>query len=625
MRKETRFFKAGAGRAACAALLAGSLAMPATAFAAAGFPDSDVVPGAWYVGHVQEAVDAGIVRGYPDGTFRPEEGVTRAQVAEMLCRAQGAALPEGAFDAENETPWSDVAGNMWYTRAMNWAYANGVFTGDGDGTTTVRPDDGISREEMAKVVASYVETFRGADVSADGLAWPEGTSGADELSAWAEPFFLWLANEGVMGGHVRPDGTSYLDAKGATTRAQFAKLAVKASAWEPGQGGGGEEALEIARVEAYDVTQGSAAIRAFSADGRDITAECEFAIGSRWQDSPVLDGLAADTEYTAHVRVARVGDRPAGPVADVTFRTLAAQGGGEEQKAEAPVEIVIRGVSQTSFNAWAVDAEGVGLRDKYEYRLDDGEWIRGQANGMDFTGLAPDTEYTVYARAAAHDGLAASDAVSATVRTQAEQGDKPSADAVWVTEYTPMATDIHAVNGTGSISGVYDKKETNGVTGAQKSLQTEEMKKLAQARADYYASVEDLDAPFNEDWDTVSGDTFTTVWRFVKTGGHWETPKSEAELKKLYSYNETEAKDYPTTVQQRPDGYVFICANGKEYTSRKAAFNSGSKIVDMRWTAENTSQKTYDLEKIIREAGGTPGEAWCYTGETLATMDGDYK
>ncbi|MDO5041957.1 MAG: S-layer homology domain-containing protein [Slackia sp.] len=620
MRKETRFFKAGAGRAACAALLAGSLAMPATAFAAAGFPDSDVVPGAWYVGHVQEAVDAGIVRGYPDGTFRPEEGVTRAQVAEMLCRAQGAALPEGVFDAENETPWSDVAGSMWYTRAMNWAYANGVFTGDGDGTTTVRPDDGISREEMAKVVASYVETFRGADVSADGLAWPEGTSGADELSAWAEPYFLWLANEGVMGGHVRPDGTSYLDAKGATTRAQFAKLAVKASAWEPGQGGGGEEALEIARVEAYDVTQGSAAIRAFSADGRDITAECEFAIGSRWQDSPVLDGLAADTEYTAHVRVARVGDRPAGPVADVTFRTLAAQGGGEEQKAEAPAEIEVRSIGQTSFGVRATDADGMSVNLECEFRIDGGEWTKGSRLGVKFTGLTPDTEYTVYARTAAHDGLAASDAISKTVRTQAEQGDKPSADAVWVTEYTPQWTTTCAVNGTGSIDGVYDVLSEGGV-----HHQTEEMKKLAQARLDLGLSMEDLDAPFNEDWDTVSGDTFTTVWALVKTGGHWETPKSEAERQKLYSYNETEAKDFPTTVQQRPVTYVFTCADGRTYSSKKAAFNSGSKIV--RWeygNDRNTKQQTHDLAKLIREAGGTPGEAWCYTGETLQTMDGSH-
>lgn len=297
MRKETRFFKAGVGRAACAALLAGSLAMPAAAFAAAGFPDSDVAPGAWYVGHVQEAVDAGIVRGYPDGTFRPEEGVTRAQVAEMLCRAEGAALPEGQFDAENETPWADVEGGMWYTRAMNWAYENGVLTGDGDGTTTVRPDDGISREEMAKVVASYMKTFRGADISAEGLAWPEGTTGQGELSFWAEPFFMWLANEGVMGGHVVGDGASYLDAKGSTTRAQFAKLAVKASEWT--DGGGQEQKAEApARAEAYAVTVEGAKIRAFDAEGSDVTAACEFRLeGGAWQASPAFDGLSAGTSY----------------------------------------------------------------------------------------------------------------------------------------------------------------------------------------------------------------------------------------------------------------------------------------------------------------------------------------
>lgn len=716
MQRKTKFYKAGFGRAACAALLAGTLAMPATAFAAAGFPDSDVAPDAWYVGHIQEAVDAGIVRGYPDGMFRPEEGVTRAQVAEMLCRAEGAALPEGEVDAENKTPWADVEGGMWYTHAMNWAYENGVFTGDGDGDTTARPDDGILREEMAKVVASYMKTFRGADIAADGLAWPEGTTGESELSFWAEPFFLWLANQGVMGGHVFEDGTSYLDAKGATTRAQFAKLAVKASTWTEGSVPGEGEEAAIAKAEACDVSQDGATIRVFDAKGADITSLCEFAIGSKWQSSPKIDGLAANTEYTVHIRLARVGDKPAGPVFDLKFRTAAEQGGGETpdvqieiaelrvervsatwvavgaykadggaiptgvcefrlapdgawqtgesfsglqpdtayvlegrvkaadgrpagpvktlefrteqgeaaQKAEAPADIKFSGIGQTSFGARPMNAEGAVLDgSKYEYRLDGGAWVRGGEHGYDFTGLKPGTEYSVSVRHAEGGGLAASDAVTRTVRTQAEQGEKPSPQAVWVTEYTPVMTVTKKINGSGPVAGVYDKRETNGVTGVQTSLQTGEMKALENLRGDYFASMEDLNASYDERWDSVTGEVFTTVWRFEKTGGHWETPKDEAEREKLYSYNKTEAKDYPTTVSERPVRFVFTCADGKTYTSKKAAFNSGSPIASLGYgDIDPVKKQTHDLDKIIREAGGTPGEAWCYTDETLDTMDG---
>lgn len=40
---------------------------------------SDIEEGAWYEKYVEDAVDAGIAKGYPDGTFRPEGSVTRAK------------------------------------------------------------------------------------------------------------------------------------------------------------------------------------------------------------------------------------------------------------------------------------------------------------------------------------------------------------------------------------------------------------------------------------------------------------------------------------------------------------------------------------------------------------------
>ncbi len=93
--KESKMFKAGLGQACSTVVLAGGLTVPATAFAAAGFPDDDVTPSLWHMSHIQVAVEAGIVRGCPDGMFRPEQGVARAQAAEMFCRVEGATLPEG--------------------------------------------------------------------------------------------------------------------------------------------------------------------------------------------------------------------------------------------------------------------------------------------------------------------------------------------------------------------------------------------------------------------------------------------------------------------------------------------------------------------------------------------------
>ncbi len=50
-------------------------------------PFSDVDTGTWYCGYVKALKDAGIVKGYPDGTYRPDDVVTRAQMAVFISRA----------------------------------------------------------------------------------------------------------------------------------------------------------------------------------------------------------------------------------------------------------------------------------------------------------------------------------------------------------------------------------------------------------------------------------------------------------------------------------------------------------------------------------------------------------
>lgn len=208
-------------------------------------------------------------------------------------------------------------------------------------------------------------------------------------------------------------------------------------------------------------------------------------------------------------------------------------------------------------------------------------------------------------------------------RTAEAEGEKPSPQAVWVDEYTPIVTVVYEINGT-VFQGAYKKKVGNLVTGEYETEQTPEQKALYDAWQELGRSMEDLDAPYRDDWDTVTGTTTTQTFRFVKTGGHWETPKDEAERQKLYSYNKSEAKDFPDIVSFSPESYIFTCADGKEYTSKKAAYNSGSKIVSFRYgDIADRDKRVDDLDRLIRDAGGDPDNAWCYTGETLQTMDGN--
>ena len=88
------------GRTFLSGALAVTLALPVVgvqkAEAAAGFPDWDVQTNAWYVPYIEWAVENGVVSGYPDGTFAPDQNVTRGQFA-ITGVLQGNDVGDGTF------------------------------------------------------------------------------------------------------------------------------------------------------------------------------------------------------------------------------------------------------------------------------------------------------------------------------------------------------------------------------------------------------------------------------------------------------------------------------------------------------------------------------------------------
>jgi hypothetical protein len=93
------------------------------------YTDVPVVPGDSVADFVREATDAGIVLGFPDGTFRPDETVTRIQLVRMIVRAAQAYLspPPPGYDAG----FADVdIVDLGYT---NWAAHNHLIDGKAPG------------------------------------------------------------------------------------------------------------------------------------------------------------------------------------------------------------------------------------------------------------------------------------------------------------------------------------------------------------------------------------------------------------------------------------------------------------------------------------------------------------
>lgn len=96
---------------------------------------------------VRELAARGVLLGYPDGTFRPGDDLTRGQLASVLARAEDVEPMDGDH-------FSDVAGSPHEGSIYALADA-GVINGYADGT--FRPQEAISRDHVAALIARWLE------------------------------------------------------------------------------------------------------------------------------------------------------------------------------------------------------------------------------------------------------------------------------------------------------------------------------------------------------------------------------------------------------------------------------------------------------------------------------------
>lgn len=104
---------------------------------------SDVTAQAWYYNAVTELTKSGVIRGYEDGTFRPDQAITRAEFTAIAARF-------AKISTDRTVDFSDAFGNAWYYDAVRTAVSYGWVTGYEDGT--FRPEQSIARGETATIV-----------------------------------------------------------------------------------------------------------------------------------------------------------------------------------------------------------------------------------------------------------------------------------------------------------------------------------------------------------------------------------------------------------------------------------------------------------------------------------------
>lgn len=187
---------------------------PDTAPASITFPD--VPSNSWANEPIRRAAAAGLFQGFPDGTFRPNGSVTRAQFVTVLWRSAG--RPATAQDA----PFNDLATSAEeFRKAAAWGAKNGYVTGyqNADGSFSFHPDGTITREQAMTILFRYNGNRKGKEQLLTSVYDKQFTD-SGRISAYAKDAIYWAVYNGILSG----TSTATLDPQGLATRAQLAKI-----------------------------------------------------------------------------------------------------------------------------------------------------------------------------------------------------------------------------------------------------------------------------------------------------------------------------------------------------------------------------------------------------------------
>lgn len=162
-------------------------------FSAFGASASDI-GGHWAEDIIAKWIDAEKINGYPDGTFKPDNPVTRAEFVQILYNV----LPDRAVAEETDHTFTDVSEGDWYYESVMALLQHGVVA-EGE---TFEPESYITRQDAMTMIgrAFYVRSVDSTAV--------EGFADYSEISDYALDYVAGLVEQGLVGGYedntIRP-------------------------------------------------------------------------------------------------------------------------------------------------------------------------------------------------------------------------------------------------------------------------------------------------------------------------------------------------------------------------------------------------------------------------------------
>ena len=169
----------------------------------------DVKPGDYFYDAVNWAVGKGVTSGTSATTFSPNASCTRAQIVTFLWRASGSPEPKAASN-----PFTDVAADAYYAKAVLWAVENGITKGTSD--TTFSPNASCTRAQGV----TFLWRANGAPAASAAASFTDVAA-----DAYYAPAVAWAAEKNVVGGV----GNGLFAPNAVCTRAQIVSMLYRLS------------------------------------------------------------------------------------------------------------------------------------------------------------------------------------------------------------------------------------------------------------------------------------------------------------------------------------------------------------------------------------------------------------
>lgn len=173
-----------------------SIMIPTCSFA---FSD---VSGHWAEETITKSSEYGIINGYTDGTFKPDEYMTRAELITVIDKLLG-------LESESDKYLPDVTSKEWYYNNVRKAFFFGIIKGDQNGN--IKANDNVTREEAILIIA---RAFR---LKIDESKFFSPFTDENDISNWAKRELIAFARKQYINGYK--DGT--IRPKNNITRAEL--------------------------------------------------------------------------------------------------------------------------------------------------------------------------------------------------------------------------------------------------------------------------------------------------------------------------------------------------------------------------------------------------------------------